>query len=80
MTFVMDAQFVNGECESITLDSGAGVHVWPKTKQPEGKVLPRKAGLRMVAANGTNIQNYGQKEICFRGVEQRPAMVFSGQA
>ena len=79
-TFVMDAQFVNGDFGSITLDSGAGGNVWPMMKQPEGKVMPRKAGLRMVAANGTSIQNYGQQEIKFRGVQVEPAAVFSGQA
>ena len=29
-TFVFDVELTNGESEVITLDSGAGVHVWPR--------------------------------------------------
>ncbi len=29
-TFVFDVQYENGEQGTITLDSGAGVHVWPR--------------------------------------------------
>ena len=31
--------------------------------------MPRKKGLRMVAANGTSIENVGQTLIRFRGEE-----------
>ena len=79
-TFVIDVQFVNGDYGAITLDSGAGVNVWPKQKLQDGKIMPKKEGLRMVAANGTDIQNYGQKEIKFRGVAHGIASVFTRQA
>ena len=31
-TFVFDVEFSEGEDGTITLDSGAGVNVWPKNK------------------------------------------------
>ena len=31
-------------------------------------MLPKAPGIRMIAANGTEIENYGQKVIKFRGV------------
>ena len=49
------------------MDSGAGVHVWPKNKLKEVPTLPKKEGLRMCAANGSEIQNHGRKVIKFRG-------------
>ena len=39
-------------------------------------MLPKQKGLKMVAANGTEIKNEGQKVIRFRGVESpTPAVV-----
>ena len=68
-TFVFDVQYsVNGEEDGITLDSGAGVSVWPKDKLPEVETAEKIAGLRMMAANGTEMRNYGQKFVRFRGV------------
>ena len=53
---VFDVIFEDTKDEgTVTLDSGAGVSVWPE-------------GLHMVAANGTEIRNLGQKVIKFRGV------------
>ena len=54
--------------DSLTLDSGAGVSVWPKSKLQEVQMLPRQSGLKLVAANGSAIENIGQKIIKFRGV------------
>ena len=34
-TFVFDVQYENGELGTITLDSGAGVHVWPNDQLKE---------------------------------------------
>ena len=51
------------------MDSGAGVRVWPKTWKEEVRMMPKKEGLRMVAANGTEIKNLGQKLIRFQGQE-----------
>ena len=42
--------------------------MWPKGKMKNVKMLPRQKGLRMKAANGTEIVNEGQKVIRFRGV------------
>ena len=52
----------NGKTDSITLDSGAGVGVWPI------EMLPKAPGIKMIAANGTEIENHGQKIIKFRGI------------
>ena len=46
-TFVFNVTFENGEEGTITLDSGAGVNVWPKHIEVPGKNLPKKQGLRM---------------------------------
>ena len=48
--------------------------VWPETWKNEAKLEERVAGLSMVAANGTEIQNLGQKVIRFKAA--RP---FTGQ-
>ena len=52
----------------VSLDSGAGVNIWPKTWGNEAKLEERVAGLSMVAANGTEIQNLGQKVIRLKAV------------
>jgi hypothetical protein len=66
-TFVFEVQFENGEQGTITLDSGAGVHVWPKDQLKDVPTLPGRPGLRMCAANGSEIKNHGRKVIRFRG-------------
>jgi hypothetical protein len=53
----------------ITLDSGAGVSVWPQKLKKNLKMLPKDDSLRMIAANGTPIQNYGKKVIKFKGLQ-----------
>ena len=81
--FVFDVQFESGQLDTITLDSGAGVHVWPKDKLPEVPLMPRKDNLRMLAANGSEIKNYGRKLIKFRGNDfgkkRAEDLVFSGR-
>ena len=68
-TFVFDVIFEDTkEAGTVTLDSGAGVSVWPIKRAKEGKLLPKKKGLKMIAANGTEIRNEGQKVIKFRGI------------
>ena len=56
------------------LDSGSGVCVWPETWKVEAKLQEKVEGLSMIAANGTEISNLGQKAIQFKAV--RP---FTGQ-
>jgi hypothetical protein len=79
-TFVFDVTYENDEQGTITLDSGAGVNVWPKSSHVPGRNLAKKEGLRMCAANGTEIPNLGRKVISFRGRAAEPVMGFSGQA
>ena len=68
-TYVFDVIYEDTKEKGVvTLDSGAGVSVWPKDQLKEVKMLPKVKGLRMVAANGTEIKNEGQKVIRFRGV------------
>ena len=77
--FVFDVEYQDGDSGEITLDSGAGVSVWPKGhKEHIVHVGPRNEGLRMVAANGTTIENVGQTKVVFRGVAPEVAP-FSGQ-
>ena len=51
-TFVFDVGFKDGEADAITLDSGAGVNVWPVDVQRRLSLLPRDPRLRTTAANG----------------------------
>ncbi len=42
------------------------MHVWPKDQLKNVPILPKKPGLRMCAANGSEIRNHGRKVIKFR--------------
>ena len=50
---------------------------------PEVPLTPRKDNLRMLAANGSEIKNYGRKLIKFRGNDfgkkRAEDLVFSGR-
>ena len=59
----------DGSPAVVALDSGAGVNVWPKIWANEAKLEERVAGLSMVAANGTEIQNLGQKVVRFKAIK-----------
>ena len=65
--YVMDVQFDDGTVDVITLDSGAGCNVWPKGRRAgkTSKLLPKKAGVGMVAANGTPIDRGVRKNSSF---------------
>ena len=76
--FVFDVQFQDGDVGTITLDSGAGVSVWPKGWKPNFKTEPKKTGLKMIAANGTEIENVGQKRVLFKTATDQS--VFSGRS
>ena len=76
--YVFDVKYRCGEEGTITLDSGAGVSVWPKEwAQYATETGPKKPGLKMVAANGTPIENVGQAKVVFKG---RAPSSFSGQS
>ena len=71
-------QYRDGEEGAITLDSGAGVSVWPKEWAHYAmETMPKKPGLKMIAANGTPIENVGQAKVVFKGRAPQP---FSGQS
>ena len=73
--YVFDVRYHDGEEGTITLDSGAGVSVWPKDMADyAAEMLPKKPNLEMVAANGTPIENYGRAKVVLRG--RKP--VFTG--
>ena len=73
--YVFDVQYDDGEEGTITLDSGAGVSVWPaEWAHYAAETMPRKPGLKMIAANGTPIENVGRAKVVLRG--RRPP-VFS---
>ena len=73
--YVFDVRYHDGEEGTITLDSGAGVSVWPKDMADyAAEMLPKKPNLKMVAANGTPIENYGRAKVVLRG--RKP--VFTG--
>ena len=74
--YVFDVQYRDGEEGTITLDSGAGVSVWPKEMADyASEMLPKKPNLKMIAAKGTPIENYGRAKVVLRG--RRPPL-FSG--
>ena len=56
-TFVFDVDFENGKVGAITLDSGAGVNVWPKNKMKEVPMQAKRPWLKMGAANGSEIRS-----------------------
>ena len=68
-TFVFEVEFDDGEFGKITLDSGAGASVWPEKEREQVPMMPRNPGLRMCAANGTEIKNFGRKIMKFRGIK-----------
>ena len=61
--YVFDAKYEDGTTGAIALDSGAGVNVWPKDWWNDAKMEQKAPGLKMVAANGAEIANLGQKAI-----------------
>ena len=68
-TYVFDVKYQNGEHGTITLDSGAGVNVWPEGMLKDIPLQPPEPGLKMTAANGTEIPNLGCKVVEFVGSE-----------
>jgi hypothetical protein len=64
-TFVFDVTYSGGQEGTITLDSGAGVNVWPENLLKEIPMGPPDAALKMTAANGTSIPSSGTKMVEF---------------
>jgi len=72
--YVFDAKYEDGSTGTMALDSGAGVNVWPQDWWSDAPMEPKALGLKMVAANGTEIANLGQKVIQFNAIQP-----FAGQ-
>jgi hypothetical protein len=66
--YVFDITHEDGEQGTITLDSGAGVNVWPKNLKTNIMMEAKKEGLNMFAANGTPIEHVGTKTVRFKGI------------
>ena len=60
---VFDVRLNDGAPGMVALGSGAGVNVWPKTWNNGAKMEEKIKGLSIVAANGAEIENLGQKVI-----------------
>jgi hypothetical protein len=71
--FVVDVIYPSGEKGVITLDSGAGCNVWPRDLLPQVPMTAKDPSVRMTAANGTVIENVGQKLIQFAGFVRQGA-------
>jgi hypothetical protein len=66
--YVIDAFFENGDKMmkgKIVVDSGAAENVMPAEVLDKVKLMPKKAGIRFVAANGEEMKNYGRKTVTF---------------
>ena len=67
--YVFDVVLPNGERAVVALDSGAGVCVWPEAWKADAVLEKRDESLSMIAANGTELSNVGQKVYHFRAVK-----------
>ena len=66
---MFDVILPSGGKATIALDSRAGVCVWPESWQVAGELEAKDEHLSMIAANGTQISNIGQKVIHFRAMK-----------
>ena len=74
----VDIASVERKKTRITVDSGAGVSVWPVSWGCPGKTLSGKSAVKLEAANGTPIETYGEKLVRFEmeGVKGKAGMKF----
>ena len=61
----------------LTRRAWSWINVWAMEKFKEIKLMPKVKDLKMVAANGTDIGNYGQKLIKSRGVAATTTSTFT---
>jgi len=66
--YVFDVELEDGDQSTITLDSGAGVNVWPRGLKNNIPMEAKNEHLRMFAANGTRIEHDGTKQVRFKGI------------
>ena len=43
-TYVFDVQYKHGKVVEFTLDSGAGVNVWPQGRREDSPMMPKRSG------------------------------------
>jgi endonuclease YncB( thermonuclease family) len=67
--YVFDVEFEDGDRSTITLDSGAGVNVWPRGLKTNIPMEAKNESLKMFAANGTPIEHDGTKRVRFKGIQ-----------
>lgn len=74
----VDIASVERRRTKITVDSGAGVSVWPVAWGCPGRSLPRSSTVKLEAANGTPIETYGERLVKFgmEGVKDKAGMKF----
>ena len=74
----VDIASVEKKKTKITVDSGAGVSVWPASWGCPGKTLSGKSMIKLEAANGTPIKTYGEKLVKFEmdGAKGKAGMRF----
>ena len=59
--YVVDVRYEDGKTGVITLDSGAGVSVWPKDQASPGKMLPRDATFVWSRQTGRRSRAWGRR-------------------
>ena len=62
---VEDVEAKEAKKVKITIDSGAGLSVWPASWVSPGEVRPSTKRVRLEAANGTPIKVHGEKVVNF---------------
>ena len=67
--YVFGVKFSEGDRGVVALEIGAGVSVWPKDWKNEAKMEDKKPGFKIATANGTTIENAGQKVIKFNAIQ-----------
>ena len=62
--------------EEITIDSGAGRNVWPRTRKEGGKVEKLQRNVKLMAANGQEMKVDGEKVVKFTTNERQCGIKF----
>jgi hypothetical protein len=72
--YVFDVELDDKTKDVITLDSGAGCSVWPRGRHSGTSKMSPGGGCKMIAANGSPIEHYGQRRVSFKGIQAEPAI------
>ena len=62
----------------ITLDSGAGASCWPEPWLPNVELKPKKAGVKFIGAEGSEMKYKGRKNIRFRPLRSENGEIVKG--